>query len=191
MLLVRLGTAILLPDGQGRETGDELILPFHDPKNPVLMGQCRHGTVEGTSHGGQGVDITGSHHIVHFPQAGTETGNILGGGVANDGRQGQHFQCIADGVDFFHIGNGKRPHHHAPANLILHQTVPLQFAQCLPQRRPADMQPLRIVGFHNAFAGRDFSADNGVLEDFIGDLTNGSAFHHGLELQGIHAGSHS
>ena len=75
-------------------------------------------------------------------------------------------------------------HDHAAAHDIFHKAVPFQLAQRLSQGRAGNVETIGIIGFHDAFAGGDFSRDDGLLQDFVSDFTNGAALHHWLECQG-------
>ena len=101
--------------------------------------------------------------------------------------QRQHFQRVADGVDFLHVGNRERADDHAAPLYILYQPVALQLPQGFTQRRAADVQAVGIFCLDDALASGNFPSDNGVLEHFVGDFTNRAAFHHGLEGDGCHS----
>ena len=87
------------------------------------MGNC---TVESPGHGRELFNIIHRHDLIHFVEFGAKGGNVFLRRTLNDGRERQHLQRIADGIDFVHIFDGKGAHNHPTAQHIYRR--PLQLA---------------------------------------------------------------
>ena len=114
---------------------------------------------------------------VHFLQQRTERPDVLGGGIADNGGQCQHFQGVPDGVDLLDVRDGKGAHHHAPSDDIFHQPVTFQLAQGLAQRRAADVHAFGIFGLHNARTCGNLPGDDRVFQGFVCHLADRLTFH--------------